>query len=129
MSRLRLSVIVIFILLLLGSGAYVFAPHEETAAVGMPLGEAVYVTRTGEGYVPREITINKGDVVIWQNESGQFHWPASDIHPTHSIYSDFDPRRPVADDEEWSFQFLKAGTWKYHDHLRANLTGMITVTE
>jgi plastocyanin len=85
------------------------------------------IIRTTEGYEPNELTIAKGDTVQFINQSGDFHWPASDLHPTHGIYPEFDPRRPVAADEAWSFRFTQVGEWKFHDHLHANEIGTITV--
>lgn len=87
----------------------------------------VIIVRTAEGYEPKEVTIKRGDVVEFMNESEEFHWPASDLHPTHGVYPEFDPLRPIAVGESWKFQFDKAGVWKYHDHIRANKVGTITV--
>jgi plastocyanin len=88
---------------------------------------AVVVTRSKEGYTPKEVTIKKGETVLFKNESGEYHWPASDLHPTHAIYSAFDPLRPVKNGEDWSFTFDQVGTWKYHDHIRANKVGTVVV--
>jgi len=90
---------------------------------------AAVITRTNEGYEPADITIKAGDTVMFMNESDSFHWPASDVHPTHSIYSDFDPREPVAPGDTWSFTFERPGSWRFHDHIRANLVGTIVVEE
>lgn len=85
------------------------------------------IVRTSEGYEPSDLTIARGDTVQFLNRSNDFHWPASDLHPTHGIYPAFDPRRPVAVGEVWSFRFAEVGEWKFHDHLHANETGTITV--
>ena len=85
------------------------------------------VVRDASGYQPTELTINLGDTVRFINNSSDYHWPASDLHPTHGVYPDFDPRRPITTDEVWEFSFDKTGEWKYHDHLRANKTGTISV--
>jgi len=85
------------------------------------------ITRTNEGYEPDSITISVGDTVMFKNESGEFHWPASNVHPTHTIYSDFDPREPIAPSDTWSFTFTRVGTWGLHDHIRADLIGKIIV--
>jgi plastocyanin len=89
----------------------------------------VTITRTAAGYEPKEVTVKKGDIVLWKNESEEYHWPASDLHPTHAIYSAFDPLMPIAPGDEWKFKFDQVGVWKYHDHIRANKVGAITVTE
>jgi len=99
---------------------------ETTGAVGTP---AVTIVRTDTGYEPSEVTIKKGDIVMWKNESSDYHWPASDLHPTHGIYPEFDPLKPIAPGADWSFKFDKVGVWKFHDHIRANKVGTVTVTE
>lgn len=87
------------------------------------------ITRIDEGYEPTDITIRVGDTVMFKNDSESFHWPASNVHPTHSIYSDFDPREPIAPGDTWSFTFTRVGIWGFHDHIRANLIGRIVVEE
>jgi hypothetical protein len=54
-------------------------------------------------------------------------WPASDLHPTHGIYPEFDPQDGIPADEKWTFQFLKSGSFKYHDHLNPFFRGIIFV--
>jgi plastocyanin len=53
------------------------------------------ITLTELGFVPAEITINKGDTVLFKTTQTADFWPASDLHPTHGIYSEFDPQNPV----------------------------------
>lgn len=89
----------------------------------------ITVVRTPDGYEPKDITIKVGDTVEWVNESGEYHWPASDLHPTHGVYPEFDPMAPVAPDTAWQFTFTQAGEWRYHDHIRANKTGTVVVTQ
>ena len=90
---------------------------------------AVTIVRTKGGYEPEVVTIKVGQTVAWVNEHDEYHWPASDLHPTHGIYPEFDPRSPVAPGETWQFTFAEVGEWAYHDHLRANVVGKIIVTE
>jgi len=89
----------------------------------------VTIIRTSNGYKPKEVTISLGQTVLWTNESDDFQWPASNVHPTHRIYSEFDSLRPLDPNESWSFTFERVGEWRFHDHLRANFTGIITVVE
>jgi plastocyanin len=89
---------------------------------------AVTVHLTPEGYEPKNATIQQGETVAFENTASVEMWPASNIHPTHEIYSDFDPKRPVAPGETWTFTFDQAGVWVYHDHLYPTVTGTITVT-
>lgn len=90
-------------------------------------GKAHIIELSEEGFSPSEITIQKGDTIKFITTGDKFFWPASNLHPTHTIYPEFDPREPFASDESWSFRFEKAGTWKYHDHLAPYFTGEIEV--
>ncbi len=81
----------------------------------------------GEKYTPSDLDIKVGDTVEFQNKSDKPFWPASNIHPTHGIYPDFDPKDAVMGGENWSFTFDKAGNWRYHDHLYPYMVGVITV--
>lgn len=87
----------------------------------------ITIEMTDDSYKPADITINTGDAVIFQNAGDSDRWPASNIHPTHEIYPEFDPRRPITPNKGWLFIFDKAGVWKYHDHLDPRITGTITV--
>lgn len=139
---------IVLVLILLGAAAaayvYMFSDQEKSAANatyetvggGEPLGggvrggdftPAAVIRRTENGYEPAEVTIREGETVSFVNDSSSFHWPASDVHPTHTIYSEFDPLEPVAPGDTWSFTFTKAGEWRFHDHIRANLKGVVTV--
>lgn len=94
------------------------------APSGIPEGSAV-VTMGEEGYEPLRLTISQGDTVTFTNAASSDRWPASNIHPTHEIYSEFDPKRPVSPGESWSFTFDRAGEWRFHDHLYPQFTGVI----
>lgn len=82
-----------------------------------------------DGFDPETITIKKGSTVIFKNEDQVARWPASNLHPTHGIYPEFDPQRPLESGQSWSFTFDKVGEWKYHDHLIPSIRGKILVTE
>lgn len=126
--------IVVAIVIVVLIGVYFFIPKDSktinTSVTPEIQGEATAtIVRTESGYEPKELTVKKGDIVLWTNQSGEFHWPASDLHPTHGIYPEFDPLKPIAEGEEWKFKFDKVGVWKFHDHIRANKVGTITVVE
>ena len=86
------------------------------------------ITITNAGFQPSSLSIKKGTQVCFKNNDSVPHWPASSDHPTHLEYAEFDPKKSVLSGSEWCFTFDKAGSWGYHDHLRPNLTGSITVT-
>ncbi len=103
------------------------------AVATLPPAQSAQGTRTiritDKGYEPRTLTAAKGTRVVFTNQSQEPHWPASNIHPTHRIYPEFDPQRPIKPGESWKFLFTKVGTWHLHDHLFPYLTGTITVVE
>ena len=80
-----------------------------------------------DSFYPGSITIEQGEEVVFKNVDSQDHWLASNIHPTHQVYPEFDPLRPIKPGESWSFTFTKAGEWKYHDHLNPHILGTIIV--
>lgn len=80
------------------------------------------------GFSPENISIRVGDTLTFTTTTGKEFWPASDLHPTHGIYPEFDPRKPVSPNDSWSFQFNKQGEWRFHDHLNSLYTGKIKVS-
>jgi len=91
--------------------------------------DKITVTLTSEGYVPENLTVSIGTTVTFQTELGKPHWPASNLHPNHDIYPEFDPLKPISSDETWSFTFDKVGEWDFHDHLRSYYRGHIKVVK
>ncbi len=93
----------------------------------------------GRGFSPSEVSIPKGARVRFLNDSSAAVWPASGVHPTHSLYpgkepsdclgSSFDACQGLKQGEFFDFTFNYAGEWRYHDHIHAYNTGVITVTE
>jgi plastocyanin len=90
-------------------------------------GAKTIISMTDEGYSPSTVTIKQGETIVFENNSSMDNWPASNIHPTHEIYSEFDPKRPIASGDSWSFTFDQAGIWRFHDHLTPSFVGTITV--
>lgn len=80
-------------------------------------------------YVPNTLIVKKGTKVIFMNTTPAARWPASNLHPSHEIYPEFDPKEPVLPGKSWEFEFKKIGTWEMHDHLAPYITGTVTVTE
>lgn len=133
MSKKLLIASIVGVVLLFGVAAAVIGTRAKAPAPAAPISEEVVgdviITLTPEGFSPAEITIARGDTVTFRTTTGKRFWPASNLHPSHAIYSDFDPKEPVAPDDTWSFTFDRAGEWRFHDHLAPYFTGTITVTE
>lgn len=89
--------------------------------------EEVIVRYTDTGFIPAQITVHIGDSVIFENVSSKQMWPASNLHPSHLEYPEFDSQKPIAYGESWRFTFTKEGMWGYHDHLVSSQEAFITV--
>ncbi|MDO8509201.1 MAG: hypothetical protein Q7S27_05975 [Nanoarchaeota archaeon] len=103
-------------------------------------GENV-ITITSAGFGPKTLQIKQGDSVTFVNEDTAEHWPASAMHPTHTVYpgSDiekcgtveeikiFDACKGLKQGEKYMFVFNEKGKWNYHDHLVSGLYGTVEV--
>jgi hypothetical protein len=86
------------------------------------------ISMDDEGFKPDTIEIKRYTQVMFKNNGTADHWPASNLHPTHGIYPEFDPQVGIEPGKEWSFVFDKIGRWKFHDHLFPLVHGEIVVT-
>ncbi len=91
--------------------------------------ESVTIFVKDGSFDPATTTIKQCTDVIFQNVGPNSHWPASDLHPTHLIYPEFDPQQPVASGQSWNFVFDRIGKWRCHDHLHPQVRCIIEVTE
>lgn len=117
----KFMVITALVILLLGS-------YYSLSLLGLT-GASQVITVSDTGFTPANITVKKNTRVIFKNIGSKPHWPASDFHPTHGIYPQFDPTKEILPGNEWTFRFEKTGKWKLHDHLFPELKGVITVVE
>ena len=90
--------------------------------------DAPAVAFTGEGgFVPKRLDIEPGTQVRFVNDSGEDFWPASNIHPTHSILPELDANRLISPGKTWAFTFKTRGFWRYHNHLAPEFGGLVVV--
>jgi plastocyanin len=87
------------------------------------------VTLKEDGFHPRVLNVHAGETVTFKSALGKYFWPATDFHPTHSVFPSFDPKEPVSPEDTWSFTFEKPGVYKYHDHLAAYYFGIVRVSD
>lgn len=121
----KLFVSGIIVLTIAGISFWVFARSAQS--VDWRDRPFVEIRRDDSGFRPSTVRIAPGTEVRFINESSQRFWPASNVHPYHSVYPEFDPRQPIEPGESWTFVFTVEGTWLYHDHLAAMETGVIIV--
>ena len=87
----------------------------------------VEVDFNGSQFAPQSVNIKVNDWVFFKNKSSVDFWPASNPHPTHTGYPGFDALKAIPPGGEYRFQFTKAGSWGYHDHLDPSIQGVIVV--
>lgn len=124
MTRLMVSTIGAAAAIVLCAAIY-YASLPRTA--DMTARPEVVIVLGKSGFSPRTAYISRGTRVTFKTSEGAPFWPASAVHPSHGVYPEFDPRRPLAADESWSFVFYKDGHWDFHDHLDATKTGVVIV--
>lgn len=140
-QRYQIGLSVISIVIIVGL-AYAFWPTpSEAPSISAPVTatptplivassspiESALVTYSDQGFSPQVIEITQGGSVTFKNESSRDVWVASNDHPTHLLYPEFDAKKGYTPGSEYTFTFDKVGTWKYHDHLKASLGGTVIV--
>lgn len=82
------------------------------------------------GFSPRTVTVSAGDTITWTNNDTRSHYVAPNNHPNHREYSgmwDDDGTGNISVGQTYSVVLGQPGTYNYHDHLNAGLTGTIIV--
>ena len=87
----------------------------------------ISISYTDSGFVPNEIKVRSGAVVTFVNNSSRAMWVASAIHPYHQDLPGFDQLQSVGRQGSYSFTFIKAGNWKYHNHVNPGDGGIVIV--
>lgn len=129
-ARLQKWVFILIVAVVFLAGAVLFLHTSLRSDTGTfdGLGQRnVGVVLTDEGFVPQSIRIQEGTTVTFTTTRKNEFWPASNPHPSHFIYSGFDPREPIQPGNSWSYTFERVGVHGYHDHIRSYFTGIIYV--
>ncbi|OGH11703.1 MAG: hypothetical protein A3B38_03370 [Candidatus Levybacteria bacterium RIFCSPLOWO2_01_FULL_36_13] len=84
------------------------------------------VSVTANGFEPATLTVRVGTNVVWTNSSGDAANVSSDNHPTHLRFP-FLNLGTFENGQTVSVVFEKIGTYTYHNHLRPEQTGTVTV--
>lgn len=100
------------------------SPTEEPNA--MMEQKVTTVTLNESGFEPANITIKKGDKVVWENKSGDTATVDSDNHPTHLLYAPLN-LGAFQDGEKHELIFDKVGKYTYHDHFHPSRRGTVVV--
>ncbi len=87
------------------------------------------ISMTETGFEPSEVSVSAFSTITFRNDDIVPRWPASNLHPTHEEYAEFDPLKEIGPGESWTFTPQKSGVWKFHDHLNPHMRGTLTVKE
>lgn len=79
------------------------------------------------GFTPSVLRVKAGTVVTFRNDSGNNLHVASNPHPWHTDYPEFDSQGAIAAGAEYKFTFTKKGTWGYHNHFNSSHTATVIV--
>lgn len=85
------------------------------------------ITYTDNGFQPSFLRIRLNDIVKFRNQSTIGMWVASNPHPEHSDYSEFDQKKSVNPGGEFSFTFKRVGVWGFHNDVKISSQGVISV--
>ena len=128
-------VIAIVLLIAVVTGVYMFVALGKSPVntvrvidnptVNLPGATGNVIEISSSGFYPATLTIKKGGTVTWINKDTEKHWPASAMHPTHTVYPGsniekcgtieeegiFDSCRGLDTGESYSFTFNEIGSW------------------
>lgn len=93
------------------------------------------INYTDAGFDRPNIVVPVGTSVTWiskRSDPNRPTWIASDEHPAHNAYPEFDQvlirkDEPLPEDRVYTFKFDKPGRWGYHDHNDPGMRGVVTV--
>ncbi len=132
-SHKGLKLFLFFVILLLS--LFVFYHNYSLNRPSIP--KEVVVNITDDGFYPDKVVISPSDTITFINKGERPHWPASNFHPTHTLYPEqggclgslFDACRGLLKGESYSFTFTHLGIWPVHDHLFPGLLMVIEVSD
>ncbi len=112
----------------LAVSAVVIVQHLRNAQATAVQNNPAVVEITTSGFVPATVQITKGQSVEWVNDDTGTHQPATDPYPLENGLPGFVDPVPLSNGGVYGFNFEKAGTYTYHDHLNPfNFTGTVIV--
>lgn len=124
-------IIIVVIIVALVLGYQMISKNRPAEMVKLPsdtkMTQQTIVEYTDAGFVPNTVTVPVGTTVIFTNNTEESIWVASDPHPVHTKWSEFDQKEGVKKEGSYSFAFTQKGAWSYHNHLMPTNKGMVVV--
>ena len=119
---------VLAVLLVIGLGLLIYR-FVNPQVVDKEVAKVAYISITDHGFVPSEITVDRGTSVVWRNETTDPHQIASNPYPERDDLPSLNSDSHLQPSSEYSYTFDKTGTFGYHDYLRPTTSAKITVVE
>ena len=126
---MRANILILTALFIVTAGLFYWRSAHESQNSRPQAALNANVTLTDKGFEPDEVYVKAHGTVTFSSDRDRPFWPASNPHPTHELYPEFDPKAPVDPESSWTFTFDRVGDWGYHDHLRSYFTGVIHVVK
>lgn len=136
--KLHFAVIGSTLILLVGGSVYFLLRggtemQSDTAAetaTSVPMKATIVYT--DEGFSPRTVVIGNGGEIEFVNRSSMPLWVASNPHPEHTDYPEFDTPKILGGrmpkmKEDIRFTFQKTGSWEFHNHSASGDTTEVAV--
>lgn len=131
MKKYRYMIGIVSVVLFVGGGFFFMwryrASSQQTVRTSASL-DGKTISMGEDGFEPDSLTVSVGTTIKFVNDDTYWHWPASDPHPSHTFYSELDPKQPIKPGTNWEVTLTKSGKWGIHDHLAPYVIGTITVT-
>lgn len=132
---MKKTIIILAIFLIVVAAVFLLVNRPEVEETTLPSqienGDEAVVSETviysDEGFHPAIVTVLEGETVRFYNDSSRNMWVASNPHPTHTIYPEFDQSTAVDSGGSFDFTFNRIGTWEYHNHTFSLHGGVIIV--
>lgn len=99
-----------------------------TTTIKTEIPKEVAVTLDKNGFRPQELTVKVGTAVRWKNESGKRQTVNSDDYPTNQLHKELN-FGIFEDGSSVVYIFEKPGKYGYHNQLKPEQKGAITVSE
>lgn len=125
---MKKPIFILFLIIILEAVILATGKDNPSSKIDLGVKHKYKINLTKDGFIPQNLTVQKGDEVEFTTNRTNVFWPASNLHPTHLIYPEFDAKKPIESNESWSFTFNKVGNWRFHDHLAPLYTGVINVS-
>lgn len=106
------------------------APNTTTpdTSGNQPSANGVTITYTDNGFTPPALTVKKGDMLRVVNQSPYELEFSSDDHPAHTDNPELN-MSALQPGGSSTLLVTRTGTWGFHNHLKPDHDGTLTVTE